>query len=142
MKKIGIILLSIFMISNIGFSKIIDSPAVLYDDKIFGEKKYCDLLGTYFILTSTTTLKIEMLGKESLEVKKSIAKVKLVGEELNMVLIKEGYDYSDSFIDNFKYYYQNNCRIPNRSEFSIKNYTGTRIIDYFYVFMNFFIRKN
>ena len=143
MRKIIFLILSVFVISNLGFSKVITGAGMSYDDEIFGARKYCKAIGSYYIRLAGGTLSQELLGEKHTEHIKRLNTATIVGKAINEVLLGEGYDYSTSFLDNINYYYKNNCRIVKEGEIipDEKNYLSNRVVTNFNTMMKIFFKK-
>ena len=143
MKKIGILLLSILIISNIGYSEVRNINGLSFNDEIFGKGKYCKVIGSYYIILAGGTLSQELLGEKHPEHIKRLNTATIVGKAINEELLGEGYDYSTSFLDNINYYYKNNCRIVKEGEIipDEKNYLSNRVVTNFNTMMKIFFKK-
>ena len=143
MRKIIFLILSVFVISNLGFSKVITGAGMSYDDEIFGARKYYKAIGSYYIILAGGTLSQELLGEKHPEHIKRLNTATIVGKAINEVLLGEGYDYSTSFLDNINYYYKNNCRIVKEGEIipDEKNYLSNRVVTNFNTMMKIFFKK-
>ena len=61
MKKIGILLLSILIISNIGYSEVRNINGLSFNDEIFGKGKYCKVIGSFYLMLAQSVLSEEKL---------------------------------------------------------------------------------
>lgn len=143
MRKIIFLILSVFIISNLGFSQIKTYAGIAYDDEIFGAKKHCKAIGGYYIILAGGAFTQGLLGEKHPELIKQLNLPIIVGNGINEQLLKEGYDYGSSFLDNINYYYKNNCRIVKEGEIVAdeKNYFSNQVVTYFNTMMKIFFKK-
>ena len=63
MKKTIFIILSIFTISNIGYSREYENTGIIYDNRMFGGSMICQLIGQYYLYYSVLITEKQVLGK-------------------------------------------------------------------------------
>ncbi|VTX68775.1 Uncharacterised protein [uncultured Leptotrichia sp.] len=143
MRKIIFLILSVFVISNLGFSKVVTYDGIAYDYEIFGARKHCKVIGSYYIILAGGFFAQELLGEKHPELIKRMKTATLIGNAINEQLLEEGYDYGSSFLDNINYYYKNNCRIAKEGEIVAdeKNYFSNQVVTYFNTMMKIFFKK-
>lgn len=143
MRKIIFLILSVFVISNLGFSKVVTYDGITYDYEIFGARKHCKVIGSYYIILAEGSFTQELLGEKHPELIKRMKTATLIGNAINEKLLEEGYDYGSSFLDNMNYYYKNNCRIAKEGEIvpDEKNYFSNQVVIYFNTIMKIFFKK-
>ena len=143
MRKIIFLILSVFIISNLGFSQIKTYAGIAYDDEIFGARKYCKAIGGSYLMLAASGLTLEFLGEKHPKHIKQLNKVTIVVKAINEKLLEEGYNYSSSVGDNINYYYKNNCRIVKKGEIVAdeKNYLSNRLVTHFNTMMKIFFEK-
>ena len=143
MRKIIFLILSVFIISNLGFSQIKTYAGIAYDDEIFGKGKYCKAIGSYYLMLAVSGLTLEFLGEKHPKHIKQLNEVAIVVKAINEKLLEEGYDYSSSVGDNINYYYKNNCRIVKEGEIVAdeKDYLSNRLVTHFNTMMKIFFEK-
>ena len=86
MKKIGILLLSILIISNIGYSEVRNINGLSFNDEIFGKGKYCKVIGSFYLMIAQSALSEEKLGGNNPEVLRQDAILITVAKELDKKL--------------------------------------------------------
>ena len=94
MRKIIFLILSVFIISNLGFSQIKTYAGIAYDDEIFGARKYCKAIGGSYLMFAASGLTLEFLGEKHPKHIKQLNEVAIVVKAINEKLLEEGYDYS------------------------------------------------
>lgn len=120
MKKIGILLLSILIISNIGYSEVRNINGLSFNDEIFGKGKYCKVIGSFYLMIAQSALSEEKLGGNNPEVLRQDAILITVAKELDKKLSEDGYNYSSQYLKNYvkniDSYYKENCRVVNEGD--------------------------
>ena len=143
MRKIIFLILSVFIISNIGYSEVRNISGLSFNDEIFGKGKYCKAIGSYYLMLAVSGLTLEFLGEKHPKHIKQLNEVAIVVKAINEKLLEEGYDYSSSVGDNINYYYKNNCRIVKKGEIVAdeKDYLSNRLVTHFNTMMKIFFEK-
>ena len=116
MKKIGILLLSILIISNIGYSEVRNINGLSFNDEIFGKGKYCKVIGSFYLMIAQSALSEEKLGGNNPEVLRQDVILTAVAKDLDKKLSKDGYNYSSQYLKNINSYYKENCRVVNEGD--------------------------
>lgn len=134
MKKIGILLLSILIISNIGYSEVRNINGLSFNDEIFGKGKYCKVIGSFYLMFAQSVLSEEKLGGNNPEILRQNTILTAVGEDLDKKLSKDGYNYSSQYLKNIDSYYKENCRVVNEGEIIVteNKSDNNRLLYFFY----------
>ncbi|AMD94666.1 hypothetical protein [Leptotrichia sp. oral taxon 847] len=135
-KKTIFLILSIFAISNIGYSEVQIVGGIIYDDRIFGETPECKVIGYTYFLSVLSLVEKEIAGKNSEE---TVNRTVYMTVNTNRALKQKGWNKSTSEIENINLYYKNKCRKINMNEIKSTNNTLADK-ELGYIFLSHFFR--
>ena len=154
MKKIIFLILSVFIISNVGFSEIQEAYGMIFDERVFGDNKACKASGAYILgSASFQVLALAVANDEDFNSKEKIKYMEKSGNEFSELqyevakeVMNEGEwkkypEYEEH--TNIVNYYKNNCRIVKEGEIipDEKNYLSNRVVTNFNTMMKIFFKK-
>ena len=133
MRKIIFLILSVFIISNIGYSEVRNINGLSFNDEIFGKGKYCKVIGSFYLMLAQSVLSEEKLGGNNPEVLRQNAISTAVAKDLDKKLSKDGYNYSSQYLKNINSYYKENCRVVNEGDIiATENKSDSNRLLYFF----------
>lgn len=135
MKKILFVVLSVFIISNIGYSEIQNFNGIVFDDRAFGEAEQCKGIGIFYLMGALFRAEQETRFNDT-ELFDNIVNM---GLEINTLLKNEGWNKSDLELDNIDLYYKSKCRKIQTKDFvsiDTNDYSNYIIILRFYNYMD------
>lgn len=134
MKKIIFIILSIFTISNIGYSREYENTGIIYDNRMFGGSMICQLIGQYYLYYSVLITEKQVLGKVD---KLKIDKLEKSTTGLDTIVRFLDWNKYIDISDNINSFYRAKCRKIRKDDIKIINNGQAQrtIVDGFYSFM-------
>jgi len=135
MKNIIFSVLSIFIISSVGYSEIRNLNGIILDDRIFGETEICQAIGGYYYLNTLGFTEMEMYGQNSEELFNDVAEGLVVTDT---ALRNIGWNKSSVEMENINSYYIAKCNKIKMGDIKNTNndYYSNKVRINFYNLMN------
>ena len=127
-KKTIFLILSIFVISSIGYSEIQNFDGIVFDNRSFGETEQCKGIGLFAAEQETGFNNIELFNDTV-----------NMAFEINTLLKNEGWNKSNLEINNIDLYYKSKCRKIQPKDFTnidTDDYSNDIILLLFYNYMD------
>lgn len=134
-KKTIFLILSIFVISSIGYSEIQNFDGIVFDNRSFGESEQCKGIGIFYLMGALFAAEQET-GFNNIELFNDTVNMAF---EINTLLKNEGWNKSNLEINNIDLYYKSKCRKIQPKDFTnidTDDYSNDTILLLFYNYMD------